>query len=179
MRKFWLLSALLIAVVFQAGSLVAQSTDSAIKWTSMDEVIKQSKKQKKKIVLELYTDWCGWCKQMNSETFSNDVIVSFVNDNFYALRVNITDRNHADVVSLLTKLKSLAGSNELYEKVKQGDLHVPTLVILDEGFKVIDSITGFKAARQMEALLAFYATNSYMNAPWSSFQRNYQYSVRD
>ena len=51
--------------------LLASSLFSAGKeWYSFNEGIALAKKENKHIVLDFYTDWCGWCKVMDQKTFS-------------------------------------------------------------------------------------------------------------
>ena len=42
----------------------------------------------KKIFIDVYTDWCGWCKRMDNTTFKDSVMVKFLNDNFYCVKLN-------------------------------------------------------------------------------------------
>ena len=56
-------------------SSVAEA-QSAVKWMSLEEAVEKSKTEKRKIFIDIYTDWCGWCKVMEKETFQNPCIAN-------------------------------------------------------------------------------------------------------
>src|SRR5436190_24321530 len=60
----------------------------AINWITIQEAEKLSKKHPRKIVIDVYTDWCGWCKKMDKSTFADKNVATYVNKNFYAVKFN-------------------------------------------------------------------------------------------
>ena len=72
-----------ILVLFLAiTSVGVKAQDSEINWLSFEEAIEKNKENPKPILVDLYTDWCGWCKKMDKTTYKNEVIVKFINDNY-------------------------------------------------------------------------------------------------
>jgi thioredoxin-related protein len=70
-------------------SLAANSQE--IKWMKFEEAIAANSKNPKMIIVDVYTDWCGWCKKMDKETFTDAKVVEFINKNFYAVKMNAED----------------------------------------------------------------------------------------
>lgn len=62
-----------------------------IHWEHWNVAYLQAKSENKILIIELYTDWCTWCKKMEKETFSNPEIVELINKNFIAVRINPED----------------------------------------------------------------------------------------
>jgi len=62
-----------------------------IKWYTYDEGMALGKNEKKMLFLHFYGDRCPYCTKMAKETFQDPSVVSFVNENFIAIRVN-TDK---------------------------------------------------------------------------------------
>jgi thioredoxin-related protein len=62
-----------------------------IKWMKFEEAIAANSKNPKMIIVDVYTDWCGWCKKMDKETFTNAKVVDYINKNFYAVKMNAED----------------------------------------------------------------------------------------
>ena len=56
-----------------------------INWISLEEVVEFQKTEPKNVIIDVYTNWCGPCKLMDKNTFSNPEIVSYINKNYYAL----------------------------------------------------------------------------------------------
>ena len=44
------------------------------------------KKEPKPIIMDFYTDWCGWCKRMMQTTYSNQGLADYINNYFYAVK---------------------------------------------------------------------------------------------
>ena len=59
-----------------------------IKWTSWDLAQEKIQKSNKKFIIYFYYDGCKWCKFMEENTFANDQVAKFVNQNFYTFRIN-------------------------------------------------------------------------------------------
>src|SRR5688500_17422950 len=89
----------LIIVSFTRLSTPPSEADR-IKWMTWKEVQEAQKKQPKKVFVDAYTDWCGWCKRMDATTFSNPEIIKYVNKNFYAIKF---DAETKDVITFKGK----------------------------------------------------------------------------
>ena len=59
-----------------------------IEWITFEEAIKRNEKKPKKLLIDLYTDWCGWCKKMDKDTYENSKIAAYVNKHYYAVKFN-------------------------------------------------------------------------------------------
>ena len=68
-------------------SSAAYASDS-VKWYSYEEGKALAKIEKKKVFLHFYADWCGFCLKMAKETFRDSAVVSYLNENFTAIRVD-------------------------------------------------------------------------------------------
>ena len=80
--KQTLLVALFIVLV---SPLYAQDE---IRWMSMNEALAAQKKVPKKIIMDVYTSWCGPCKLLDKNTFGNKDVIKFVNNNYYPVKFN-------------------------------------------------------------------------------------------
>ena len=71
-------------------------TEGEVKWMTFEEAVEKSKTEKRKIFVDVYTDWCGWCKVMDKNTFNEAKIAKILNEEFYAVKLNAEQR--ADIV---------------------------------------------------------------------------------
>ena len=70
----------------------AYASDS-IKWHSYEEGKVVAKIEKKKVFLHFYADWCVFCQKMAKETFRDTTVVSTLNKDFIAIRVDFDEES--------------------------------------------------------------------------------------
>jgi thiol-disulfide isomerase/thioredoxin len=78
----------LVLVLASARKPLPASTSKPISWLTIDEVPAKLKEQPKPILIDLYTTWCGWCKQMDHRTYSNKKVIQYLGDKFYTVRLD-------------------------------------------------------------------------------------------
>ena len=64
------------------------SSSNVIQWISMEEAMTAQQKNPKPIFIDVYTDWCGWCKVMDNKTFSRPEVAQYMNENFHSVKFN-------------------------------------------------------------------------------------------
>jgi len=81
---------LLFAICLLAVTLASKAAEIKFienpTWTS---VLEQAKKENKIIFLDAYATWCGPCKQMDAETYTNDAVANFYNANFINVKYDM------------------------------------------------------------------------------------------
>ncbi|MFM9007762.1 MAG: thioredoxin family protein [Bacteroidota bacterium] len=90
---------LLIALplcVFFFGSCSAQEQQDktdGIQWMGFEEAVRRCDQQPRKLFIDVYTDWCGWCKRMDAGTFRDSAVVAYMNANYYAVKLDAETRD--------------------------------------------------------------------------------------
>ena len=80
---------LFTAFLVTAASLTfAQKNKGPINWLSLQEADSLSKINPKPMFIDVYTDWCGWCKRMDATTFQDQNIANYLNANFYPVKLD-------------------------------------------------------------------------------------------
>jgi thioredoxin-related protein len=74
---------IILALAF-SGFISAQE----INWMSLEEAVIMQKKSPKKIMMDVYTNWCGPCKLLDKNTFKNKDVAAYVNKHYYAVKFN-------------------------------------------------------------------------------------------
>ena len=67
-------------------------TPSVVDWITFDAAVSSSKVEQKKIFIDVYTDWCGWCKKMEATTFSDPEVAALLQKEFYPVKFNAEQR---------------------------------------------------------------------------------------
>lgn len=179
--KTLLIASIGIFFCFTSLHLHAQQTElkaSSIKWMSFEEAMKlNAGYPKKKVFIDLYTAWCGWCKKMDAETFTDSLIVNYMNDNFLAVKF---DAERKDTVEYMGQKMANQNPNasrsahQLAIALLQGRMSYPSYVILDENSQKITAIPGYLKAQDFLPILMYFATNQHFSMPWEAYLKQYK-----
>ena len=154
----------------------AVSEGTAIKWMSFEEAVEKSKTNPKKIFIDLYTEWCGWCKRMDHDTFSDEDIANYLNKNYYSVKFDAEFKG--DIVYNGKTYKFVQngrrGYHELAAALANGRLSFPTTVFLDEQTRLIQAIPGYKDPLMFEQIITYFGDDMHKKMPWEKYQRTYK-----
>lgn len=161
-----------VLILFTSASIVAQSN---IKWMTWEEAQTANKKNPKKIFVDVYTDWCGWCKKMDATTFVDPKIVNYINKNFYAVKFNAEQKE--DIIFNGKTYKYVSngarGYHELANQLMQGRMSYPTSLYLDENLNLLSPVPGYQDVPTLEMILRFFGEKTYLTSTWEEYQKNY------
>ena len=73
MKRILLLFAIALMI---SSAAIAQS--QKINWVTFEEALELQKKNPKKIMMDVYTVWCGPCKMLDKNTFSDKNVIKFI-----------------------------------------------------------------------------------------------------
>jgi thioredoxin-related protein len=179
MRKYFIPAAAgILFLALAAFTKVADKSATAnekpgegIKWMTWDEAIAQNKIKPKKIMVDVYTNWCGWCKVMDRETFTKPEIIQYVTDNYYAVKFNAEQRE--DIVFDGKTFSFVASGNGGYHSLAasllDNNMGYPTLVYLTERLERVVISPGFKKPEQLMKELKFTGENAYAKMSWDQY----------
>nr|MBP7512354.1 DUF255 domain-containing protein [Bacteroidia bacterium] len=79
---------LFVAFTIFFMSSFTKTKDDELKWYKWNEGYPVAQKDGKLILVDAYTDWCGWCKKMDRDTYSNPDIIKKLNKHFVVIKFN-------------------------------------------------------------------------------------------
>lgn len=147
------------------------SNAQEINWLTIEEAEEANKKEPKKILIDVYTDWCGWCKKMDASTFKDKDLVEYLNQKFYCVKLDGEDKGtltfKGEEFNFINQGRR--GYNELAAGFLKGKMSYPSLVFLDEELVVLQVMKGFKSAEELIPILTFLGDNIYKNSNWTDY----------
>ena len=168
---------LLIATIALAltSNLELNAQEAQINWMSIAEVTEAQKNEPRKVMMDVYTKWCGPCKMMMANTFTNEGLIEYVNKNYYCVKL---DAEHPDPITFRGEeytnpnynpnSKGRNGVHQLSIALKVSAY--PTIVYFDEELNVIAPISGYKQPRQLQVLLTFFHDEFNSKTPQEEMQ---------
>ncbi len=166
-------------IVFLAGTLATfaqESHEGAVKWMSFEQALEKSKTEKRKIFIDVYTDWCGWCKVMDKNTFSEPQVAKILNEKFYAVKLDAEQTE--DVVFSGTTFKFVPSGNKGYHQLAaalmNNQMSYPTVVFLDEEFRMIQPLPGYQKPEEFHKIVQFIGDDHYKKTKWEEWQSIYK-----
>ena len=169
-------------------SLKAQNDEgSKVKWMSLQEAMQKMQTQQRPILLDFYTDWCGWCKHMMKTTYANEGLAGYINQNFYPVSF---DAESKDTIEFLGEIYKPTGPekkapHELAVKLLNGSLMYPTTVFMNgyekdkNKFNLNLVVPGYLDIPKIEPVLIFTLENVYKTCSYNDFEKLYDKAMKD
>ena len=164
------LSKYCLLILFFTIAISASGQD--INWMTWEAAAAANTKVPKKIFVDVYTDWCGWCKKMDATTFKDPSVVAILNSSFYPVKLNAEQKESIKWKG--QEFKWVAGGRDGYQQLAyellDGQLSYPTYVLLDEEYSRILISPGYKAGDAIMKELKFGAENHYKSITWEAYK---------
>ncbi len=180
MRKFILLGsaltfflAIFASYSFTNGPAVVEK-ETSVKWYTWEEAIELNKTNPKKIFIDVYTNWCGWCKKMDKATFESPKVAEYLKENFYPIKLNAEMKE--DIVFNNHTFKYVAsgrrGYHELAASLLNNRMSYPSCVAMDENINRITIIPGYREANDMMTILEFINEEKYKTMSFDEYAKS-------
>lgn len=154
-KMFWIL---LLGSAFSFGQ--------EIQWMSFSEALAKQKETPKKIILDVYTKWCGPCKLMEKKTFNNPDVAAYINAHYYAVKFNAegneTINYYGNTFENPNYDETRKGRNSTHQFTQfLGVRGYPTTVFISETGDLITPVVGYLKPQQLEMYLKMIKQGDY------------------
>lgn len=139
-----------LALASCKGGEDSKVNDSEVTWLSVEKADKVDNKDGKRYFIDVYTEWCGWCKVMDQNTFTQPQVIKYMNENFHSVKFDAEMKEKVSFNGESFDWQSMGrgGINGLALKFLGGDLSYPSYVILNAQKKPVAVIRGYMEADQ-------------------------------
>lgn len=147
----------------------------AVKTYSLNEALSLQKKQPKKLLINIYTNFCNSCKVMNKTTFTDTLVADYINKNYYLINFD-AESNDTILFNNEKFYKQLINGfpfNSFISKVTMGHLTFPSIAILDENLNTINVLNTYQHPKFLKPVLLYFGENNYKTQKWVDFYQQY------
>jgi thioredoxin-related protein len=149
--------------------LFAQTNEEleSLRWYQWTEGVVATQASGKYMLVDVYTDWCGWCKKMDRTVYGHPRVQQLLAANFIPIKLN------AESTNLITN-----GTNQYTEQEWAKMLGVtsyPTILVYNKQFQLVSRFSGYKEPERFIRYLKYICEKYYTQY---SFQE-YLKSVHD
>jgi len=147
------------------------TTEGGVKWLTYNQAVALSKKNPKPIFIDVYTDWCGWCKTMDKNTFSHPKVAEYLNKKFYSVKLNAEKRDSVTYKGVKMTNAELSG------RIFRVNSY-PTTVYLEANETLLQPIPGYMEPNQFNKVIHFIGDGAYKTSTWEEFQTTFSETVQ-
>ncbi len=157
------------------GGKSPSSEKKKIEWLSWNEMIKVKKKSKKKIFIDVYTTWCGWCRYMDANVFTHPDVVETINKYYIPVKLDaeMKDTIYFDNHVFVNPAPGIPRStHQLAYALLDGRTAYPSFVILDSQLRRLQILQGAMAPEKLIDILLYFGTDSFQKMTFDEFLKN-------
>ena len=163
---------ILIVSLFLVMNIHAQK----VNWLTFEDAIELSKKEPKKIMIDVYTDWCGYCKVMDKNTFSNKYVANYLNESYYPVKFNAEQKE--DIVFNEKTFRFIAqgsrGYHELAAALLSGQMSYPSIVFINEQVQVFHVEKGYIDPKRFDEMIKFIGGDHFKTESLDEWRAKYK-----
>lgn len=152
-----------------------------VKWMSFKEAQELNKKQQRPFLVDVYTDWCGWCKKMMATTYSDQGLATYINNYFYPVKFDAETKDTIEYNGTLyyNTGKERKSPHQLAVKLLNGQLTYPSTIFVANNFQFNLLSQGYMEVRKIEPILIFTVENAYRTTAYEEFRLSFEKTFYD
>lgn len=137
----------------------ASAQNDKVHWLTFEQLEDSLAVKPKQVFIDFYTDWCAYCRKMDRLVFTNSEIAALLNSDYYAVRFNAESDSAINFGSRQFVNDQIGRSRSPIHQIAQllalrdGHFVAPTLVVLDETFRVTARYFEYMSSRRLLAAL--------------------------
>ncbi len=158
---------------FIAFTSFKQPKKEKVNWITLQELKEAYSKKAKPVIFDVYTSWCGWCRVMDRETYSQETVANYINDNYYAVKFNAETRDSVEFAGKKFGYNPSFKANELAVYLLNGNMGYPSTILLSSINAQPAPLPGFLKPSELEPPLRFIGDGVYKAKEFPEYLKDF------
>ena len=152
---------------------MAAAAGNPIPWMTIEQAAGKLQQEQKPILIDLYTTWCGWCRQMDRKTYSNKKVAEYLSDKFYTVKLDAETHATISWQGKTYDFDPQYRCNMFAVYLAHGRLEFPTTIIIAPGYDP-QAIPGYMEPKDLELLAKFFGDGAYRTHSFDDYQKSFK-----
>jgi thioredoxin-related protein len=152
---------IIIPVFLLAIAGAVDAGDRSPRWRPFNDGLAEAEKSGKKVLVDVYTDWCGWCKRMDREVYAEAKVLDYLNKRFVVVKLNAEANesvHYADrIISNIDLVRAF------------GVRGYPATLFMKSDGEPITLLPGYRPPDQFIQILEFIGEDHYLTMKWEEY----------
>ncbi|MEP7144820.1 MAG: DUF255 domain-containing protein [Ferruginibacter sp.] len=166
----------LSSIIFFSLTSFMMTGKEKIQWLSIAEMQAAYSKNPKPILVDVYTSWCGWCKVMDQQTYSNAKVAAYINEKYYAVKFDAESRDSVEWNGKKYGYDAQSRMNDMAVYLLQGQMSFPTTVFLIAPDSKPAPLQGYLKPKEIESPLKFFGEGAYKTKNFPEYLKGFNAS---
>ena len=164
--------ALAFGILFTSFKTPVSGTGE-LEWLKLGDISSKMDKEKKPVLIDLYTNWCYWCKVMDKKTYSNPQVQEYLQSHFYLAKVDAESRDDINWKNKSYAYNKSYKVNDFAVFLTAGRLSYPSTIIIVDEIDTPIAIPGFMEPKELELIVKYFGEGMYKTKSFPEFQKTF------
>ncbi len=146
------------------GQGTSSNGSGDLRWTNFTEGVKEASASHRKVLIDVYTDWCSWCKKMEKDTYSDKGVKDYLNSKYVLVRLNAESNSREMVDTTAVTDAQLASAF--------GVTGYPTTIFLTSDGKPITAAPGYMKPGEFLNVLKYIGDDYYKKMEYPAYLKS-------
>jgi thioredoxin-related protein len=152
-----------------------EPVNKGVAWLSPQQAQANWQNEKKPFIIDVYTDWCHYCKIMEKSTWSNAQLGEYVAKYFYPIKFNAESKEPVSWMGIDYEYKTSYKVHMLAAEWCGGNMVYPSTIFWIPGEEPV-IIPGVLTVKEIEPMLKYFGEGHYLKTEWTVFKTEYKSS---